>query len=403
MGTKLFTSESVTEGHPDKMADQISDAILDATLAQDPEARVAVETLLTNGLVQVAGEMRTEAYVNIQDVVRSKILEIGYDDSSKSFDGNTCGINVAISPQSPDIAQGVDKALEYDGDELNKMGAGDQGIMFGYATDENREMMPTPIMLAHRLTRRLSEVRKNEFPDLLYPDGKSQVTVLYEDGKPIAVDTALVSTQHADGVHHDVLEDIVIHEVIHPVLNQYAQQMADLGTPLVDSRASRYLVNPTGNFVVGGPKGDAGLTGRKIIVDTYGGWSRHGGGAFSGKDASKVDRSAAYALRWVAKHVIAAGLAKRVEVQAAYAIGVAHPIAVYVDSFGTGDDARIERAIQEVFDLRPAAIIRDLSLKYITNYAETARYGHFGRIDEFTGFTWETIDPARVTALRSVR
>jgi S-adenosylmethionine synthetase len=388
-----FTSESVTEGHPDKMADQISDSILDAILAKDPTARVACETMVTTGLAIVAGEITTEAYVEIPSIVRDTIKGIGYDRESVGFDGNTCGVMTSIDPQSPDIAIGVDTAYETrtgtsGEDALNAQGAGDQGMMFGYACDETDDLMPMPIWLAHRMAHRLSEVRKAGILPYLRPDGKTQVTVEYEDGRPIALKTVLISTQHQPGLDAETLikPDLVEH-VIHPLLP------AD-----IDTDDFAVLVNPTGSFELGGPHADCGLTGRKIIVDTYGGAARHGGGAFSGKDPSKVDRSAAYAGRWVAKNVVAAGAAARCEVQVAYAIGVAHPVSVMVETFGTesADPARISSAVQEVFDLRPAAIIRDLDLRRPI-YKKTAAYGHFGRDEK--DFTWE--QPSRVDALKS--
>ena len=380
-----FTSESVTEGHPDKMADQISDSILDAILAEDPMGRVACETLLTTGLVVVAGEITTTAYVEIPKIVRETICGIGYDRESFGFDGNTCGVITSIDPQSPDIAQGVDKALEQrvadGGDEdLETQGAGDQGMMFGYACDETDDLMPLPIWLAHRLAQRLSEVRKAGVLPYLRPDGKTQVTVTYEDGRPVHLDTVLISTQHQPGLDLETLlkPDLVEH-VIHPMLPE--QFAAD---------KFRVLANPTGKFELGGPHADTGLTGRKIIVDTYGGSARHGGGAFSGKDPTKVDRSAAYAARWAAKHVVAAGAARRCEIQVAYAIGVARPVSVMVETFGTEqvDPIRIGTAVNEVFDLRPAAIVRDLKLRRPI-FRRTAAYGHFGRSDK--EFTWESL------------
>lgn len=389
---RLFTSESVTEGHPDKICDQISDSILDALLAQDPHSRVAVETLVTTGLVHVAGEVTTSGYVEIPGIVRDVITRIGYNSSEVGFDGSNCGVTVSIGAQSPDIAQGVDVALEKrDGsavDELSAQGAGDQGIMFGFATKETPTYMPMPIWLAHKLSARLAEMRKDGHVDYLRPDGKTQVTVGYDGHVPRTVDTVVLSTQHAPGVGLANLTADVKQFVIDPIL-------AEAG---LDHSAVKLLVNPTGKFEIGGPKGDAGLTGRKIIVDTYGGASRHGGGAFSGKDPSKVDRSAAYAMRWVAKNAVAAGLADRLEVQVAYAIGRAAPVGLYVESFGTGavDDSVIIDAIRDVFDLRPAAIIRDLDLLRPI-YASTAAYGHFGR--ELPDFTWERLD--RVDDLRS--
>ena len=390
---RLFTSESVTEGHPDKICDQVSDSILDALIAVDPHARVAVETLVTTGLVHVAGEVTTSEYVEIPAIVREKITSIGYTSSDVWFDGRSCGVSVSIGGQSPDIAQGVDDALETreraSHDELDRQGAGDQGIMFGYATTETPELMPIPIWIAHRLAERLAEVRKSGELDFLRPDGKTQVTIGYDGIVPRTVDTVVLSTQHSPRVTTADLRAAVAEHIIRPVLER-----VDL-----DSRAVKTLINPTGRFEIGGPQGDAGLTGRKIIIDTYGGASRHGGGAFSGKDPSKVDRSAAYAMRWVAKNAVAAGLADRLEVQVAYAIGTASPVGLYVETFGTGHvpDDRIISAINEVFDLRPAAIIRDLDMLRPI-YAKTATYGHFGR--ELPEFTWERTD--RVDDLRSV-
>jgi S-adenosylmethionine synthetase len=386
---RLFTSESVTEGHPDKIADQISDSILDALLAADPHSRVAVETLITTGQVHVAGEVTTDAYVDIPGIVRERILEIGYDSSRKGFDGTSCGVSVSIGAQSPDIAQGVDNAYEARTganveDPLERQGAGDQGLMFGFAVDETPELMPLPIALAHRLAERLSLVRKDGTVPYLRPDGKTQVTIEYVDERPKRLDTVVVSSQHASDIDLDTLlkPDIEEH-VIRPVV-------AELG---IDSDGYRLLVNPTGRFEIGGPMGDAGLTGRKIIVDTYGGYARHGGGAFSGKDPSKVDRSAAYAMRWVAKNLVAAGLATKCEVQVAYAIGKAEPVGLFIETFGTeaADPAKISEAVLQTFDLRPAAIIRDLDLKRPI-YAQTAAYGHFGR--ELADFTWERTDRA---------
>nr|WSY51623.1 methionine adenosyltransferase [Streptomyces sp. NBC_00886] len=400
MPRRLFTSESVTEGHPDKIADQISDTILDALLRDDPHSRVAVETLITTGLVHVAGEVTTKAYVPIAQLVREKILEIGYDSSRKGFDGASCGVSVSIGAQSPDIAQGVGTAYELrvegsstdEGrDELDKQGAGDQGLMFGYACDETPELMPLPIQLAHRLSYRLSEVRRNGTIPYLRPDGKTQVTIEYDGDKAVRLDTVVVSSQHASDVDSLLALDIRQY-VVEPEL----KALLDDGIKL-ETEGYGLLVNPTGRFEIGGPMGDAGLTGRKIIIDTYGGMARHGGGAFSGKDPSKVDRSAAYAMRWVAKNVVAAGLASRCEAQVAYAIGKAEPVGLFIETFGTatvGTD-RIEQAVAEVFDLRPAAIIRDLDLLRPI-YARTAAYGHFGR--ELPDFTWERTD--RVTALR---
>jgi S-adenosylmethionine synthetase len=389
---RLFTSESVTEGHPDKIADQISDSILDALLAEDPNSRVAVETLIMTGQVHVAGEVTTSAYADIPTLVRERILAIGYDSSRKGFDGESCGVSISIGSQSPDIAQGVDKAyearVEGSEDAIAAQGAGDQGLMFGYASDDTPELMPLPIWLAHRLAERLSEVRKNGTVPYLRPDGKTQVTIEYEDDKPVRLDTVVVSSQHAEDIDLDTLlkPDIEEH-VVRPVLEGLA----------IDTEGYRLLVNPTGRFVIGGPMGDAGLTGRKIIVDTYGGMARHGGGAFSGKDPSKVDRSAAYAMRWVAKNVVAAKLARRCEVQVAYAIGKAEPVGLFVETFGTETVPvqKIADAITEVFDLRPAAIIRDLDLKRPI-YAQTAAYGHFGR--EVADFTWERTDRAEQLA-----
>ena len=391
---RLFTSESVTEGHPDKICDAISDSVLDALLAQDPKSRVAVETLVTTGQVHVAGEVTTTAYADIPTIVRERILDIGYDSSEKGFDGATAGVNIAIGSQSPDIAQGVDTAhearVEGAGDPLDAQGAGDQGLMFGYAIRDTPELMPLPIALAHRLARRLTEVRKNGIVDYLRPDGKTQVTIQYDGWTPVRLDTVVLSTQHADGID---LEHTLTPDIREKVVNTV---LSDLGHESLDTSDYRLLVNPTGKFVLGGPMGDAGLTGRKIIVDTYGGWARHGGGAFSGKDPSKVDRSGAYAMRWVAKNVVAAGLADRVEVQVAYAIGKAHPVGLFVESFGTETVPvdRILTAVTEVFDLRPAAIIRDLDLLRPI-YSATSAYGHFGRSE----FSWEATD--RAEALRT--
>lgn len=392
-GSRLFTSESVTEGHPDKICDAISDSILDALLAKDARSRVAVETLITTGQVHVAGEVTTEAYADIPTIVREKILEIGYDSSQKGFDGNSCGVNIAIGAQSPDIAQGVDTAFEnrVEGadDEIDKQGAGDQGLMFGYACTDTPELMPLPIALAHRLSRRLTAVRKDGTVPYLRPDGKTQVTIEYAGDQPVRLDTVVISTQHADGIDLEKLLGVDLREHV------VAPELAEL---TLDTSDVRLLTNPTGRFVIGGPMGDAGLTGRKIIVDTYGGMARHGGGAFSGKDPSKVDRSAAYAMRWVAKNTVAAGLATRVEVQVAYAIGKAAPVGLFVETFGTEtvDPQKIQQAISEVFDLRPAAIIRDLDLLRPI-YAPTAAYGHFGRTD--IDLPWESTD--RAEALRS--
>ncbi|MEU5539994.1 methionine adenosyltransferase [Streptomyces sp. NPDC020362] len=399
MSRRLFTSESVTEGHPDKIADQISDTVLDALLREDPAARVAVETLITTGQVHVAGEVTTTAYAPIAALVREKILEIGYDSSVKGFDGASCGVSVSIGAQSPDIAQGVDVAYERRvddsaADELDQQGAGDQGLMFGYATDETPNLMPLPIELAHRLSRRLTEVRKDGTVPYLRPDGKTQVTIEYAGSRPVRLDTVVVSSQHAADID---LGSLLTPDIREFVVEHVLGQLADDGIKL-DTDGYRLLVNPTGRFEIGGPMGDAGLTGRKIIIDTYGGMARHGGGAFSGKDPSKVDRSAAYAMRWVAKNVVAAGLAQRCEVQVAYAIGKAEPVGLFIETFGTARVAtdRIAKAVAEVFDLRPAAIIRDLDLLRPI-YAQTAAYGHFGR--ELEDFTWERTD--RVDALRT--
>ena len=391
MAGRLFTSESVTEGHPDKIADRISDTVLDYLMANDPDTdklRVAVETLITTGLVVVAGEVRTTAYAPVADLVRGAILDIGYDSSDKGFDGLTCGVQVAIGAQSSDIAQGVDSGIEQrvdsSVDELDARGAGDQGLMFGYACDDTDVLMPLPIVIAQRLAEKLTEVRKNGTMPNLRPDGKTQVTIEYdEDDRPVRIDTVVLSTQHSEDTDLTKLEAEIQQNVIDPVLSTF-----DL-----PSEGYRLLVNPTGRFVVGGPMGDAGLTGRKIIVDTYGGMARHGGGAFSGKDPSKVDRSAAYAMRWVAKNVVAAGLARRCEVQVAYAIGKAQPVGVFVQTFGTGvvSDEKIQAAVLSVFDLRPAAILRDLDLLRPI-YAKTSAYGHFGR--ELPEFTWERTDRA---------
>jgi S-adenosylmethionine synthetase len=393
---RLFTSESVTEGHPDKMCDAISDSVLDALLAADPRSRVAVETMVTTGQVHVAGEVTTSAYVDIPTLVRERILEIGYDSSSKGFDGNSCGVNIAIGAQSADIAQGVDNAYEARveagvsiEDLIARQGAGDQGLMFGYACMDTPELMPLPIALAHRLARRLAEVRKNGTLPYLRPDGKTQVTIEYAGDQAVRVDTVVVSSQHAHDVDLDrVMTGDIRQHVVEP-------ELADLR---LDASDARLLVNPTGRFVIGGPMGDAGLTGRKIIVDTYGGMARHGGGAFSGKDPSKVDRSGAYAMRWVAKNVVAAGLAQRVEVQVAYAIGKAAPVGLFVETFGTEvvDPTKIQGAITDVFDLRPAALIRDMDLLRPI-YAPTAAYGHFGRTD--LDLPWERTD--RSDALKS--
>jgi S-adenosylmethionine synthetase len=386
---RLFTSESVTEGHPDKIADQISDGILDALLAQDPRSRVAVETLITTGQVHVAGEVTTQAYADIPSIVRETILGIGYDSSKKGFDGASCGVSVSIGSQSPDIAQGVDSAVELrEGNSdhvLDAQGAGDQGMMFGFACSETPELMPLPIALAHRLARRLATTRKNGTIPYLRPDGKTQVTIEYDGLRPVRLNTVVVSSQHAADIS---LESLLTPDVREHVI---APELEGLG---LETDGYRLLVNPTGRFEIGGPMGDAGLTGRKIIVDTYGGYARHGGGAFSGKDPSKVDRSAAYAMRWVAKNVVAAGLAERCEAQVAYAIGKAHPVSLFVETFGTENVPveRIEKAITEVFDLRPAAIIRDLDLLRPI-YQQTAAYGHFGR--ELPELLWENTDRAQ--------
>ncbi len=392
MSRWTFTSESVTEGHPDKMADQISDSILDAILTQDPIARVACETMVTTGLAIVAGEITTEAYVEIPNIVRETIKGIGYDREAVGFDGHTCGVMTSIDPQSPDIAQGVDTAYEKrtagTDEDLDSQGAGDQGMMFGYAVDETDDLMPMPIWLAHRLAHRLAEVRRAGILPYLRPDGKTQVTLEYEDGVPVGLKTVLISTQHQPGLDAETLikPDLIEH-VIRPLV-----------PPRFQDDDYRVLVNPTGSFELGGPHADCGLTGRKIIVDTYGGAARHGGGAFSGKDPSKVDRSAAYAARWVAKNVVAAGAAQRCEVQVAYAIGVAHPVSVLVETFGTStvDPGKIAGAVQQIFDLRPAAIIRDLDLRRPI-YKKTAAYGHFGRSDK--ELTWE--QTSRVDDLKS--
>jgi S-adenosylmethionine synthetase len=392
--SRLFTSESVTEGHPDKIADQISDSVLDALLTGDPQSRVAVETLVTTGLVVVAGEVTTKVYAPVADIVRQRVLDIGYDSSKKGFDGRSCGVQVCIGSQSPDIAQGVDDAFEERSegstDPLDRQGAGDQGLMFGFACDETPQLMPLPITIAHRLAQRLSEVRKDGTMAYLRPDGKTQVTIEYDGDRPVRVDTVVVSSQHAG--------DIDLEALLAPDVEKHVVEEV-LSTFDIDSSDYRLLVNPTGRFEVGGPMGDAGLTGRKIIIDTYGGMARHGGGAFSGKDPSKVDRSAAYAMRWVAKNVVAAGLARRCEVQVAYAIGKAHPVGFYVDCFGTEAVPvdTIRSAVLDVFDLRPAAIIRDLDLLRPI-YALTASYGHFGR--ELPEFSWERTD--RVDALKAV-
>ena len=395
MARRLFTSESVTDGHPDKMADQISDAILDAMLKDDPGSRVAVETLITTGQVHVAGEVTTETYVDIPSIIREKILEIGYDSSAKGYDGASCGVSVSIGAQSPDIAQGVLDAFEYrEGEgssEFDRQGAGDQGLMFGFACRETPELMPLPIMLAHRLAKRLSQVRRNGDVPYLRPDGKTQVTIEYSGDEPVRLDTVVVSAQHAP--------DIDLNELLAPDVRDHVVEPVLSGLDLdLDTSRYRLLVNPTGRFEIGGPMGDAGLTGRKIIIDTYGGMARHGGGAFSGKDPSKVDRSAAYAVRWVAKNVVAAGLADRCEAQVAYAIGKAKPVGLFVECFGTEKVpvTRIQDAVLEVFDLRPAAIVKALDLLRPI-YAQTAAFGHFGR--EEPDFSWERTD--RVDELRS--
>jgi S-adenosylmethionine synthetase len=392
MSKRLFTSESVTEGHPDKMADQISDTILDAMLKDDPKSRVAVETFLTTGLCVVGGEVTTSTWVDIPELVRDTVLAIGYDSSDKGFDGKSCGVSIAIGKQSPDIAVGVDDALEervgHSHDPLDSQGAGDQGLMFGYACDDTPELMPLPISLAHRLAKRLSDVRKDKTLPYLRPDGKTQVTIEYDGEQAVRLDTVVLSTQHAPRIDlENMLAPDIRDHVVEPVLAELDLQTQDY----------RLLVNPTGIFEIGGPQGDAGLTGRKIIVDTYGGMARHGGGAFSGKDPSKVDRSAAYAMRWVAKNVVAAGLAKRCEVQVAYAIGVSHPVGLFVQTFGTGavPDEQIQEAVTQVFDLRPAAIVAELDLLRPI-YAQTAAYGHFGR--DLQDFTWESTHRAPALA-----
>jgi S-adenosylmethionine synthetase len=386
---RLFTSESVTEGHPDKMCDQISDSILDAIFAQDPKARVACETSITTGLVLISGEITTNCYVDIQKTVRKTVKEIGYDRAKFGFDADTCGVLVALDEQSSDIAMGVDDALEHregdmDDKDIEATGAGDQGIMFGFACNETEELMPLPIALAHKLAKKLSEVRKDGTLNYLRPDGKTQVTVEYVDGKPVRIDTIVISTQHAPEATREQIEKDLIEHVVKPIVD----------ASLLDDE-TKYLINPTGRFVIGGPHGDAGLTGRKIIVDTYGGYSRHGGGAFSGKDPTKVDRSAAYAARYVAKNVVAAGLADKCELELAYAIGVAHPVSLFVETFGTGkvDDELIQELIIKHFDLRPAAIIRDLGLR-APIYKQTAAYGHFGRTD--IDLPWEKTDKAEI-------
>jgi S-adenosylmethionine synthetase len=392
MAKRLFTSESVTEGHPDKIADAISDAVLDSLLAQDPKSRVACETLITTGQVHVAGEVTTEGYADVMGLVRETVLNIGYDSSEKGFDGNSCGISISIGQQSPDIAVGVDHAFEErvaaSKDPLDLQGAGDQGLMFGYATRDTKELMPLPIAMAHRLAERLSSERKNGQLGYLRPDGKTQVTIEYDGDKPVALNTVVISSQHAPEIDIErKMAPEIKKFVIDPVLASFDLPASDV----------RILVNPTGRFVIGGPMGDAGLTGRKIIVDTYGGMARHGGGAFSGKDPSKVDRSAAYAMRWVAKNVVAAGLADRCEVQVAYAIGKAQPVGLFVETFGTEKIPvqQISDALLKVFDLRPAAIIRDLNLLRPI-YSQTSAYGHFGR--ELADFTWEKTDKASALA-----
>ena len=394
MKNRLFTSESVTEGHPDKIADQISDAILDSLLSQDAKSRVAVETLITTGQVHVAGEVTTNGYADVMNIVRDTVLEIGYDSSDKGFDGNSCGVSISIGQQSQDIAQGVDDAVEnrldLSVDPLDLQGAGDQGLMFGYACNDTAELMPLPISLAHKLAQQLTKVRKDGTLAYLRPDGKTQVTIEYQGDKAVALNTVVISSQHA--------ADIDLEKKLAPEIRKFVIEPL-LENLDIDTKKVRVLINPTGRFVIGGPMGDAGLTGRKIIVDTYGGMARHGGGAFSGKDPSKVDRSAAYAMRWVAKNVVAAGLADRCEVQVAYAIGKAQPVGLFIETFGTEkyDLEKISAAVDEVFDLRPAAIIRDLDLlKPI--YSKTAAYGHFGR--ELATFTWEKTD--RAQALKSL-
>ena len=394
MKNRLFTSESVTEGHPDKIADQISDAILDSLLSQDAKSRVAVETLITTGQVHVAGEVTTNGYADVMNIVRDTVLEIGYNSSDKGFDGNSCGVSISIGQQSQDIAQGVNDAFESrvssSVDPLDLQGAGDQGLMFGYACNETPELMPLPISLAHKLAQQLTKVRKDGTLEYLRPDGKTQVTIEYQGDKPVALNTIVISSQHAPDVD---LEKKLAPEVKKFVIDPILKELN------IDTNNVTVLINPTGRFVIGGPMGDAGLTGRKIIVDTYGGMARHGGGAFSGKDPSKVDRSAAYAMRWVAKNVVAAGLADRCEVQVAYAIGKAKPVGLFIETFGTEkfDVLKISQAVNEVFDLRPAAVIRDLNLLRPI-YAKTAAYGHFGR--ELPDFTWEKTD--RASALKAL-
>ena len=394
MKNRLFTSESVTEGHPDKIADQISDAILDSLLSQDAKSRVAVETLITTGQVHVAGEVTTNGYADVMNIVRDTVLEIGYNSSDKGFDGNSCGVSISIGQQSQDIAQGVNDAFESrvssSVDPLDLQGAGDQGLMFGYACNETPELMPLPISLAHKLAQQLTKVRKDGTLEYLRPDGKTQVTIEYQGDKPVALNTIVISSQHSPDVD---LENKLAPEVKKFVIDPIIKELN------IDTKNVTVLINPTGRFVIGGPMGDAGLTGRKIIVDTYGGMARHGGGAFSGKDPSKVDRSAAYAMRWVAKNVVAAGLADRCEVQVAYAIGKAKPVGLFIETFGTEkfDVLKISQAVNEVFDLRPAAVIRDLNLLRPI-YAKTAAYGHFGR--ELPDFTWEKTD--RASALKAL-
>ncbi len=384
----LFTSESVTEGHPDKMADQISDAILDALLEKDPMSRVACETLLTTGLVLVAGEITTNCYVDIPAIIRDTVREIGYTRAKYGFDSETCSVLTTVHEQSPDIAMGVDEALEIRGQGSKglELGAGDQGLMFGYACDETPELMPLPISLAHKLAKRLTDVRKQEILDYLRPDGKSQVTVEYDGDRPVRVDTVVISTQHSPDVTHEKLTADIIEQVIRPVID-----------PKLMDEKTKFLINPTGRFVIGGPQGDTGLTGRKIIVDTYGGAAPHGGGAFSGKDPTKVDRSACYAARYVAKNIVAAGLARRCELQVAYAIGVANPVSIRINTYGTGvmNDRKLEEIVKENFDLRPAAIIRDLDLRRPI-YKQTAAYGHFGRED--LNLSWEKTDKVEILA-----
>ena len=394
MKNRLFTSESVTEGHPDKIADQISDAILDSLLSQDAKSRVAVETLITTGQVHVAGEVTTNGYADVMNIVRDTVLEIGYNSSDKGFDGNSCGVSISIGQQSQDIAQGVNDAFESrvssSVDPLDLQGAGDQGLMFGYACIETPELMPLPISLAHKLAQQLTKVRKDGTLEYLRPDGKTQVTIEYQGDKPVALNTIVISSQHSPDVD---LEKKLAPEVKKFVIDPIIKELN------IETKNVTVLINPTGRFVIGGPMGDAGLTGRKIIVDTYGGMARHGGGAFSGKDPSKVDRSAAYAMRWVAKNVVAAGLADRCEVQVAYAIGKAKPVGLFIETFGTEkfDVLKISQAVNEVFDLRPAAVIRDLNLLRPI-YAKTAAYGHFGR--ELPDFTWEKTD--RASALKAL-